>query len=119
MAVTVAAIAVAVLASGIFLSRVAVVDAGVKGQAAAAARDIETRVSLVYHIGNEVKIRNDGSSPITVVKFILSNGESSACAGRTLEPGQMVSCTDPRFNGARSIAVVLQGGQVVLLKSQG
>jgi len=114
VAAAVVAVLIASLAMAVYLQRSRAVEAGVSEEAGAVQREVQVRLSLVYHIGDEIMISNDGAIPVTVTKIIADSNEIAVSA--TIDPGQKQTFRDSRLNGAKSIALVLSGGGIVVVK---
>ena len=114
VAAAVVAVLIASLAMAVYLQRSRAVEAGVSEEAGAVQREVQVRLSLVYHIGDEIMISNDGAIPVTVTKIIADNREIPVSA--TIDPGKKQTFRDSRLSGAKSIALVLSGGGIVVVK---
>lgn len=117
VAAAVVATVIAGLAVAIFTQKAQIQQAGFGEEAGRAAREARTRLSLVYHIGSEIMISNDGDIPAKIVKFFIDGHEIAV--SKTLGPGEKWSYSDGRLSNARSIAVGLEGGGMIVLKRAG
>ncbi len=113
----VVAISIAAIAVAIFAQRAQTFQAGLQEAGGIAAREIRTRLSLVYHIGDEIMISNDGNIPAKIAKIFIDGNEFHV--SYTIDPGEKWVYTNGRLRGARNIAVGLEGGGIVVIKTGG